>query len=152
MAGVIPVSLALTIWQLITQKGIRLGLLRSREAMDGTVVEQLGGPRLRPAPPTPTSRRSGASRGRPSGSGRRSSGTTSRCRCSAAARRSTRGSSTSSSSPSPIYLFVNGRISFGDILTFSMLFLNVMAPLNEVHRFIDEAHESSLRWATCSRC
>ena len=26
-----------------------------------------------------------------------------------------------------------------------MLFLNVMAPLNEVHRFIDEAHESSLR-------
>ena len=28
---------------------------------------------------------------------------------------------------------------------FSVLFLNVMAPLNEVHRFIDEAHESSLR-------
>jgi ATP-binding cassette subfamily B protein len=26
-----------------------------------------------------------------------------------------------------------------------MLFLNVMAPLNEVHRFMDEAHESSLR-------
>ena len=26
-----------------------------------------------------------------------------------------------------------------------MLYLNVMCPLNEVHRFIDEAHESSLR-------
>src|SRR5262249_51903869 len=43
MAGVIPVSLTLTIWQLLTQKGIRLGLLRSREAMDGTIVEQLSG-------------------------------------------------------------------------------------------------------------
>ena len=43
MAGVIPVSLALTIWQLMTQKGVRLDLLRTREAMDGTVVEQLGG-------------------------------------------------------------------------------------------------------------
>ena len=28
---------------------------------------------------------------------------------------------------------------------FSVLYLNVMCPLNEVHRFIDEAHESSLR-------
>ena len=28
---------------------------------------------------------------------------------------------------------------------FSVLYLNVMAPLNEVHRFVDEAHESSLR-------
>ena len=43
MLGVAPVSLALTIWQIITQKGIRLDLLRTREGMDGTVVEQLGG-------------------------------------------------------------------------------------------------------------
>ena len=48
MLGVVPLSLALTIWQIITQKGIRLDLLRTREAMDGTVVEQLGGHRLRP--------------------------------------------------------------------------------------------------------
>ena len=44
-----------------------------------------------------------------------------------------------------LYLFVSQSIAYGDILTFSVLFLNVMAPLNEVHRFIDEAHESSLR-------
>ena len=44
-----------------------------------------------------------------------------------------------------IYLFVHGEIVFGDILTFSVLYLNVMAPLNEIHRFIDEAHESSLK-------
>ncbi len=31
------------------------------------------------------------------------------------------------------------------MLTFSMLFLTVLAPLNEIHRFVDEAHENSLR-------
>src|SRR5262249_23604317 len=44
-----------------------------------------------------------------------------------------------------LYLFVSGRIAYGDVITLSVLFLNVMSPLNEVHRFIDEAHESSLR-------
>src|SRR6185295_8343582 len=46
-----------------------------------------------------------------------------------------------------IYLAVWGQISLGDILTFSMLFLNVMAPLNEVHRGLDEGHECSLQVA-----
>ena len=36
------------------------------------------------------------------------------------------------------------QIRLGDIMTFSVLYLNVMCPLNEIHRFIDEAHESSL--------
>ncbi len=44
-----------------------------------------------------------------------------------------------------IYLLVHGGLRAGDILTFSVLYLNVMAPLNEVHRFVDEAHESSLK-------
>jgi ATP-binding cassette subfamily B protein len=44
-----------------------------------------------------------------------------------------------------IYLALHGKIEYGYILTFSMLFLNVMAPLSEVHRIIDEGHESSLR-------
>src|SRR3954454_15506457 len=44
-----------------------------------------------------------------------------------------------------VYLFSRGQIQFGDIAMFSVLYLNVMAPLNEVHRFIDEPHESSLR-------
>src|SRR5207302_5080894 len=44
-----------------------------------------------------------------------------------------------------VHFFVRGGIRYGDILTFSVLFLNVMAPLNAVHRFIDEAHESSLK-------
>jgi ATP-binding cassette subfamily B protein len=40
---------------------------------------------------------------------------------------------------------ITGKIGPGDVLTFSMLFLTVLAPLNEIHRFIDEAHENSLR-------
>jgi ATP-binding cassette subfamily B protein len=43
-----------------------------------------------------------------------------------------------------VYLASIGRISVGDILTFSMLFVSVMSPLAEVHRMIDEGHESSL--------
>src|SRR3954465_628533 len=43
------------------------------------------------------------------------------------------------------YLAITGRISFGDILTFSMLYLSAMAPLNEIHRVLDEGHEASLR-------
>ncbi len=44
-----------------------------------------------------------------------------------------------------IWLAIQGRVSFGDVLIFSMLFLNVMAPLSEVHRVLDEGHEASLR-------
>ncbi len=43
------------------------------------------------------------------------------------------------------WLAIDGRISFGDVLTFSVLFANVMTPLNEVHRVLDEGHEASLR-------
>ncbi len=43
MACVAPISLGVTIWQLVTQNGVRIDLLRIREAMDGTVVEQLAG-------------------------------------------------------------------------------------------------------------
>src|SRR5271170_6583176 len=44
-----------------------------------------------------------------------------------------------------IYLAVQGRITFGDVLTFSILFMNVMTPLGEIHRVLDEGHESSLQ-------
>ncbi len=41
-------------------------------------------------------------------------------------------------------LAINGTVSYGDILTFSFLFANVMAPLNAVHRTLDEGHECSM--------
>jgi ATP-binding cassette subfamily B protein len=144
MAGVIPLSLALTIWQLITQKGIRLGILRSREAMDGTIVEQLSGlDYIRAANTHELEVR--------------------RVEKAAERRRATElrhhfemslfGSGKALNEgffhlvviACAIYLFVSGQIPYGDVFALSVLFLQVMAPLNEVHRFVDEAHESSLR-------
>jgi ATP-binding cassette subfamily B protein len=144
MAGVIPISLTLTIWQLMTQKGIRLGLLRSREAMDGTIVEQLSGLDYVRAANTHEQE-------------------VRRIAKAAERRRATElrhhfemslfGSGKALNEgffhlvviACAIYLFVSGRVAYGDVLALSVLFLNVMSPLNEVHRFIDEAHESSLR-------
>jgi ATP-binding cassette subfamily B protein len=44
-----------------------------------------------------------------------------------------------------IFLAVDGQITIGAIVTFSGLYLGVMAPLREVHRILDDAHESSIR-------
>jgi ATP-binding cassette subfamily B protein len=44
-----------------------------------------------------------------------------------------------------IYYAINGQIQPGDVMTFSVLFLNVMTPLSEIHRVLDEGHENSLR-------
>ena len=144
MAGVIPVSVLLTIWQLITQKGIRLGLLRSREAMDGTVVEQLTGidyvraanthrQELRRVEMTAEQRRVKEIRHHFEmslfGSGKALNEAIFHLLVIAFA----------------IYLFFQRSIGYGDIMMFSILFLNIMSPLHEIHRFVDEAHESSLR-------
>lgn len=44
-----------------------------------------------------------------------------------------------------IYLANSGTISPGEIVSFNLLFNNVIIPLQNIHRFIDEAHEASLR-------
>ncbi|MFH1536869.1 MAG: ABC transporter ATP-binding protein [Patescibacteria group bacterium] len=44
-----------------------------------------------------------------------------------------------------IYFAVNGIITKGDILTYSILFMSVISPLREIHRILDEAHESSIK-------
>jgi ATP-binding cassette, subfamily B, bacterial len=44
-----------------------------------------------------------------------------------------------------IYFAVNGIITKGDILTYSILFMSVIGPLREIHRILDEAHESSIK-------
>jgi ATP-binding cassette subfamily B protein len=44
-----------------------------------------------------------------------------------------------------IWLATTDTISTGDILTYSMLFISVVTPLREIHRILDEAHESSIR-------
>ena len=144
MAGVAPISLGLTLWQLVTQKGVRLGLLRVCERMDGTVVEQLAGlDYLRAAN---TSDREIA-RIEQVAEGKRVTELRHHFEMSlfGSGKALNEGLFHLIVIAAAVALSLRGEISYGDILTFSILFLNVMSPLNEVHRFIDEAHESSLK-------
>jgi ATP-binding cassette subfamily B protein len=144
MVGVVPATLILTIWQLLSQKGVRIKLLRSREEMDGTVVEQLGGIDYIRAANTHYQEVKRISR---AAERRRAKEIRHHFQMSlfGCAKALNEGLFHITVLSLAIYLYAHGRISFGDILLFSGLFLNVMGPLSEVHRVLDEAHESSLR-------
>ncbi|WP_165072854.1 ABC transporter ATP-binding protein [Paludisphaera rhizosphaerae] len=144
MLGVVPISLGLTVAQIVTQKGVRLDLLRTRERMDGTVVEQLSG--IDYVRASNTHRREIA-RVAKAAERRRSKELKHHFQMSlfGCGKALNEGFFHLVVLALAVYLYIHGRINVGDIFTFSVLYLNVMAPLNEVHRFIDEAHESSLR-------
>jgi len=146
MLGVIPASVGLTLWQIVSQKGVRLQLLRSREEMDGMVVEQLGGLDYVRAANT---QRAEAGRVARAAEKRRSQELRHHLRMSlfGAGKALNEGLFHILVLALAIYLAILGRISVGGILTFSILFLNVMTPLAEIHRLIDEGHENSLRIA-----
>jgi ATP-binding cassette subfamily B protein len=46
-----------------------------------------------------------------------------------------------------IYLLSTGAIKAGDVLKFTLLYASVLIPLRDLHRILDEAHESSIRVA-----
>jgi ATP-binding cassette, subfamily B, bacterial len=144
MMLVIPATFGLTVWQLISQKKVRLELLRGREEMDGTVVEQLGGldyvrvanthaQELRRVAKSAEFRR------------KRELGHHVAMSFFGAGKAIVEGLFHVSVLALAAYLAIHQKITFGDILTFSMLYLSAMAPLNEIHRVIDEGHEASLR-------
>ena len=144
MVGVIPTAVYLTIRQLVSQKGVRLNLLRSCEEIDGTVVENMTGLEyVRAANTYPLEvRRLARTCER-----RRSKEIRHHFEMSlyGAAKALNEGFFHVLVLAMAIYLAIQGRVSFGDVLIFSMLFLNVMAPLSEIHRVLDEGHEASLR-------
>jgi ATP-binding cassette subfamily B protein len=143
MAGVIPLSLWLTMRQLLSQKGIRLKLIRSREQMDGTVVELLGGLDYVRAANTHEFEVRRVAR---AAEARRALENNHHFRMSlfGCAKALNEGFFHILVLTAAICMAIHEQISFGDVLTFSILFLNVMAPLNEVHRALDEGHECSL--------
>ena len=144
MLGVIPTTLFLTIRQLLSQKGVRLELLRSCEEIDGTVVENMSGLEyVRAADTYPLEVR----RLRRTCERRRAKEIRHHVQMSfyGAAKALNEGFFHVLVLGMAIYLAINNRISFGDVVMFSILFLNVMAPLSEVHRILDEGHEASLR-------
>lgn len=144
MLGVVPLSVWLTIRQLNSQRGVRLDLMRDCERVDGTVVEQLGGAeyiRVANTVPAEVERLYEAAEQRR----RREIRHHFAMSLYGCAKALNEGFFHVIVLGTTTYLAVNGQLGFGDILTFSVLFLNVMAPLNEVHRVLDEGHDASLR-------
>ncbi|MFL5329961.1 MAG: ABC transporter ATP-binding protein [Gemmataceae bacterium] len=146
MVGVIPISISLTAWQLMSQKGIRLSLMRGREELDGTIVEQIGGIEYVRAANT-IDREVG--RVEVAAEHRRAGEIKHHFEMSlfGCAKALTEGAFHVIVLSASIYLWMQGRIEVGDVAAFSALFLSVMQPLSEIHRVLDEGHESSLRVA-----
>jgi ATP-binding cassette subfamily B protein len=144
MAGVIPMAIFLTVRQLISQRGIRLKLLRSCDEIDGAIVEQLGGieyVRAANTYPQEIKRLARATEKRRAMEIRHHF----QMSLFGCAKALNEGFFHIIVLGMAIYYAINGQLRPGDVLTLSVLFLNVMTPLSEVHRVLDEGHESSLR-------
>ena len=146
MMGVIPVSVYLTLRQLNNQKGIRLQLMRDCEQIDGTIVEQLHGAEYLRVANTYDHE---LDRLRSEMERRRQREVTHHFQMSlyGSGKALNEGVFHVSVLALASYLAYQGTITVGEVLAFSVLFLNVMSPLNEIHRVIDEGHEASLRLA-----
>jgi ATP-binding cassette, subfamily B, bacterial len=144
MLGVVPLAIWLTLRQLASQKGVRLDLMRDCEEIDGTVVEQLTGAeyiRVANTLDAEVQRLSQATEKRRKREIRHHF----EMSLFGCAKALNEGFFHVVVLATATYLAINQQLSFGDILTFSVLFLNIMTPLNEFHRVIDEGHEASLR-------
>lgn len=144
MLCVVPVSIAITVWQVTSQKGIRAALLHAKEGLDGTVVEQLGGLEyIRAANTYPVE--------------------VGRVETAAESRRDREVKHHLAMARFDwmkaineglfhviiigfaIVLAAYGQITFGTVIIFSNLFLKIMGPLKEVHRILDETYDSSIQ-------
>lgn len=144
MFGVVPVAILLTVWQVRSQKGIRLALMHAKEGLDGTVVEQLSGLEyIRAANTLPVEvarveHATNARRDREIKHGL------------AMARFDwakglNQGLFHVIVIASSIYLVGRGEIAIGVVVTQALLFVGIMKPLHELHRILDETYETSLQ-------
>lgn len=143
MAIVVPIGIWIVLKQVASQKGIRIDLLRGKEEIDGTVVELLGGlenVRALHSENFETARVEVVAE---------------RLRAKEIVHHLWMAGYDAVKYvnegffvfvlASSILLAANGSITTGDILTYSMLFMGVVTPLREIHRILDEAHESIIR-------
>ncbi len=146
MLGVIPLAVYLTLRQLHSQKDVRLTLMRDCEELDAAVVEQLGGAeyiRVAHTYDKEMLRLFQCANQRRQREGQHHF----HMSLYGCAKALNEGFFHIVVLALATWLAIDGRISFGDVLTFSVLFANVMTPLNEIHRVLDEGHEASLRVA-----
>jgi len=142
MVSVVPVSLAITIWQVSSQKGIRTSLLRAREGLDGTVVEQLGGLEYIRAANTYTTE---VGRIATAAEERRSRDIKHAFAMARFdwAKAVNEGLFHVAIIGFSLVLASRGEIGYGAVITFSLLYLNIARPLKDVHRILDESYDSS---------
>jgi ATP-binding cassette subfamily B protein len=144
MAGVVPSAVFLTLRQIMSQRRVRVKLIRSCEHIDGNVVELLGGLEYVRAADTSQQELDRLARAT------RHKMVVEywhhlKMAFFGSAKALNEGFFHILVLGSAVYLAVTGHATFGDVLTFSILYMGVMAPLNEVHRVIDEGHEASIR-------
>jgi ATP-binding cassette, subfamily B, bacterial len=146
MLAVVPVSILITVWQVNSQKGVRTDLLRAKEGLDGTVVEQLGGLeyiRAANTYPLEVARISSAAGSRQ-------------------ARETKHGFAMArfdwikgvneglfyiATLGFAIVLAARTGGDYGMVITFSGLYLSIMGPMKDVHRILDESYDSSTQVA-----
>lgn len=144
MAAVAPVASIIVARQIASQKGVRLELMRKKEDVDAAVVEQLTGIEYVRAANTHNYELERVT-----------------AVCEAVRARELRHhvqmslfdflKAMNESSflvlvvGVSLFLATRGRLAVGEIITFSMLFGSIITPLREIHRILDEAHESALR-------
>lgn len=142
MVCVVPVSLLITIWQVSSQKGIRQSLLRAKEGLDGTVVEQLGGLEYIRAANTHATEVARIETAAEARRGREMKHGLAMARFDWA-KAINEGLFHVAIIGYAIVLASRGEIEYGKVITFSLLYLNIARPLKDVHRILDETYDSS---------
>lgn len=144
MLCVVPMSILITAWQVASQKGIRAALLQAKEGLDGTVVEQLSGLEYIRAANTYPLEVARVENAANSLSERETKHDFAMARFDWM-KAINEGLFHVAIIGFAILLAAHGEIPYGKVLTFSVLFMNVMRPLKEVHRILDEAYDSSIQ-------
>jgi ATP-binding cassette subfamily B protein len=144
MAAILPVSGFVVVRQMMSQKGIRMELMKTKEGLDATVVEQIGGIEYIRAANTADIE---AGRVRLMADARREKEifhhtAMARFDC---AKTLTEGFFLILVIALSIFLARRGEVSYGDIMNFALQFFAVSGAVREMHRILDDAHESSLR-------
>ncbi len=144
MLAVVPISVIITVWQVMSQRGIRFALMQAKEGLDGTLVEQLGGLEYIRAANTYRQEM-----------GRVEKASETRRSRELKHHRAMAGFDWLKSVNEGlfhvgiisygIYLASRGDMPFGTVMALSLLFANIMRPLKDVHRILDEAFETSLQ-------
>lgn len=143
MALVIPTGLYIIIKQVSSQKGIRVALLRGKEKIDGTVVEMLGGIETVRVFNT-TSQEVGKVETVAEELRKREIKHHIFMALFDSGKYLNEGFFYIVVISLSILLSAQGVISRGDILVYSILFISIIGPLREIHRILDQAHESSI--------